>query len=216
MTLRRFVPAAPRANTRVPRPVTNYQDPAEVPQHPARGRTASNRCSTTDITTSANPGLPESDAHGNVKPSLVEPASVKHQAAHNCQTSPCTGHAPTPESVTSFRTGSRAPAPPARSALSGTPRCGRRWRAVLAHPDRCAWVAAAPATDCPDSVRRLKTALRRFAIEQARVLTRRSESWLGWLSGPRQSVADRVRNQSARTLRTARHRCSHPDTTTPI
>ena len=65
------------------------------------------------------------------------------------------------------------------------------------------------------SGRRVKTAMRRYAIEQARALTRRPKTWSGWLSGSRRgsaAAAGGVRNQSAPALRPTRRDRTPPDT----
>lgn len=63
----------------------------------ATPRIASNRCSTADNATSANPGLPRSTTPRNiVDPGRRITPGVKHQVTHACQASPAAGQTVVP------------------------------------------------------------------------------------------------------------------------
>jgi hypothetical protein len=89
-------------------------------------RTASRRCSTTDNTTSANLGLPESRRPAETSNSgWTKQTTVAHQLASDCRTSPGTGHGRQAAHCRIWLSQIKGRASPAKRRVSSL-RCGPR------------------------------------------------------------------------------------------
>ena len=118
------------------RPVHPSRAATSTTSAPSRtARTASRRCSTTDKTTSANPGLPSPTPAENVAPEWPKQGHCRRSMAEECRTSVAGGQERRPESVRTFYTVSRRPAGPL-APPTRRPARHSRWRSHAGRSQR--------------------------------------------------------------------------------